>query len=83
MSPHVSPSLPISPRRFENHRTAAAHETHLIAKIFVFFFIDCFLWFFLLAFFQIPFGSQIDGLLHKARSREITREITGLLHKAR
>ncbi|EOD21329.1 hypothetical protein EMIHUDRAFT_458408 [Emiliania huxleyi CCMP1516] len=52
--------------RFENHRTAAAHETHLIAKIFVFFFIDCFLWFFLLAFFQIPFGSQIDGLLHKA-----------------
>ena len=45
--------------RFENHKTSNSHENHLIAKIFIFFFIDCFLWFFILAFFQIPFGSQV------------------------
>ena len=43
---------------FENHRTVQVHENRLIAKIFTFYFIDCFLWFFLLAFFQIPFGVQ-------------------------
>ena len=45
---------------FENHRTVEAHERNLIAKLFVFFYIDCFLWFFLLAFFQLPFGRQIQ-----------------------
>jgi len=49
---------------FENHRTVQVHENRLIAKIFTFYFIDCFLWFFLLAFFQIPFGVQIDALMN-------------------
>ena len=49
---------------FENHRTVQIHENRLIAKIFTFYFIDCFLWFFLLAFFQIPFGRQIDNVLN-------------------
>ena len=40
--------------------TVQVHENRLIAKIFTFYFIDCFLWFFLLAFFHIPFGRQID-----------------------
>lgn len=48
---------------FENHRTAHRHENRLIAKIFIFFFIDSYLWFYLLAFFHIPFGRQIDAFL--------------------
>lgn len=56
--------------RFENHRTTEAHEAHLIIKLFIFFFIDCFLWFFILAFFQIPFGRQIDRMLHGMVSRK-------------
>ena len=49
---------------FENHRTVQTYENRLIVKIFIFYFIDCFLWFFLLAFFQIPFGRQIDNVLN-------------------
>lgn len=42
---------------FENHRLAETHENALASKVFVFFYVDCFLWFYLLAFFQIPLGS--------------------------
>ena len=41
---------------FENHKTVQQHEDKLIIKIFVFYFIDCFLWFFILAFFQVQIG---------------------------
>jgi hypothetical protein len=50
---------------FENHRTVSDHENQLIAKVFIFFFIDCFLWFYLLAFVHIPFGTQIDQALQQ------------------
>ena len=64
---------------FENHRTVQAHENRLIAKIFTFYFIDCFLWFFLLAFFQIPFGVQIDAVMnttmHVALDKPFQKEI--------
>jgi len=55
--------LASSLNRFENHRTVQGHENGLIIKVFIFFFIDCFLWFFILAFFHIPFGRQLDHLL--------------------
>ena len=42
---------------FENHKTVQQHEDKLIIKIFVFYFIDCFLWFFILAFFQVARNS--------------------------
>ena len=48
---------------FENHKTVQQHEDKLIIKIFVFYFIDCFLWFFILAFFQIPFGAWVNDRL--------------------
>lgn len=51
---------------FENHRTVQTHENRLIAKIFVFFFIDSYMWFYLLAFFHIPFGRQIDAFVRDA-----------------
>ena len=64
---------------FENHRTVQVHENRLIAKIFTFYFIDCFLWFFLLAFFQIPFGVQIDAVMnttmHVALDKPFQKEI--------
>ena len=59
---------------FENHRTTEAHERNLIAKLFVFYYIDCFLWFFLLGFFQIPFGHQIESVLQSTFN--VTFDIT-------
>ena len=58
---------------FENHRTVQIHENRLIAKIFTFYFIDCFLWFFLLAFFQIPFGAQIDQVMNTTMHVELDK----------
>ncbi len=42
--------------RWENHRTEREFEAQLVTKLFAFFFIDGFLWYFLLAFLHIPFG---------------------------
>ena len=48
---------------FENHRTVDEHEKHMITKMFTFYYIDCFLWFFLLAFLGIPFGHEVETVL--------------------
>jgi hypothetical protein len=36
-----------------------------VSKLFVFYYIDCFLWFFLLAFAGIPFGNQVQPMLER------------------
>jgi hypothetical protein len=59
---------------FENHRTVEEHEGHLIGKLFVFYYIDCFLWFMLLAFFQIPFGQRVETFINMTTGYEL--EIT-------
>ena len=48
---------------FENHRTTAEFETKLVRKLTAFLLVDGFLWYFLLAFLQIPFGGQIRSML--------------------
>ncbi len=49
--------------RWENHRTTREFELQLVRKLFAFFFVDGFLWYFLLAFLHIPFGEQLGQLL--------------------
>ena len=48
---------------FEKQVTVQQHEDKLIIKIFVFYLFDCFLGFFILAFFQIPFGAWVNDRL--------------------
>ena len=56
---HVFHRLASFLNRWENHRTEAEFETHLVRKLFAFLFVDGFLWYFLLAFLHIPFGDKL------------------------
>ena len=49
--------------RWENYRTTREFEEQLVRKLFAFFFVDGFLWYFLLAFLHIPFGEQLGRVL--------------------
>lgn len=49
--------------RWENYRTTIDFEKQLAFKLFAFVFVDGFLWYFLLAFLHIPFGSELRALL--------------------
>ena len=60
---HIFLRLASMLNRWENYRTTREFEVHLARKLFAFFFVDGFLWYFLLAFLHIPFGEQLGRLL--------------------